>query len=147
MKSVVISVAIAFLAGVGCQSNSAVPPRQLQIEQTWQLQPGSSVAGYRVLSGLGDISIETEGDRIHAPFDGKVEPHQEDCVIFSSPHVPAYLLRLCGVQRPKFGEVREGEVIGQSQFLQFAVLRRQPNGQWALVEPSNRILEKTLRKP
>ncbi|MBE9178810.1 hypothetical protein IQ268_09585 [Oculatella sp. LEGE 06141] len=136
------------LTSMGCtQAQPNHPPRTLQIEQTWQLQPGHSIAGHRIVSGLGDISVQVKGNRVYAPFDGTVEPHATDCVFFSSSQVPAYLIRLCGIQRSRFGDVREGEAIGNSTLLQVAVLRRQPSGQWALVEPSTSILERTLRKP
>jgi hypothetical protein len=82
---------------------------------------------------------------VYAPFAGKVEPHREDCVVFSSPEVPAYLLRLCGVRRPKLGQVQQGEAIASAEFLQFAALRRQPDGKWAMVEPSTDVLERTLK--
>lgn len=130
---------------VGCTTPSTIEPRPLDIEQQWQLQPGDRVSEYRISGSLGDISIELEGHSFYAPFDGKVQPSQGDCVIFSSPQVPAYLLRFCGVQRPHYGEIQEGERIGRSTVLQLAALRRQPSGQWTMVEPSRQVLEKVLR--
>jgi hypothetical protein len=129
----------------GCAKANNVAPRALQIQQNWQLQPGSEIAGHRILGGLGDVSIALNGDKVYAPFAGKVEPHQDDCVVFSSPEVPAYLLRLCGVRRPKLGQVEQGEAIASAKSLQFAALRRQPNGKWAMVEPSIDVLERTLK--
>lgn len=119
-------------------------PRDLQIEQRWQLDIGDRVAGRRVLGGLGDISVALDGKPVYAPFDGKVQRIVTDCVVFSSPQVPAYLFRLCGLKRPHLGELDQGDVIGRGNVLQFATLRRQPDGRYALVEPSSRVLERTL---
>lgn len=133
------------LVSAGCsRGRAAVAPRALQIQQAWALQPGSNLAGHRISGGLGDISIELNGATVYAPFNGLVQPHRDDCVIFSSPEVPAYVLRLCGLQRSQLGERRAGQAIGSGQSLQFAALRRQPDGTWAMVEPSQDILERTL---
>jgi hypothetical protein len=117
----------------------------IQLFQQWQLQPGDVVAGRRLLGGLGDLSIELKGKPIYAPFNGKVQPTTKaGCVVFSSPEVPAYWFRLCGLDRPKTGSLQKGQEIGSGDILQFAALRKQPNGKWAIVEPSQTILERTL---
>jgi len=131
----------------GCAKDEPVALRAVQIQQQWQLQPGDQIVGHRVSGGLGDIAIELNGGKVRAPFDGEVEPHQSDCVIFSSPQVPAYLMRLCGVKRPRLGVVQAGEAIGSADHLFFAALRRQPDGKWAMVEPSRSVLERTVRQP
>lgn len=136
----------ALLLLTGC-SSSKVEPRVLQIQQKWQLQPGDQVVGHRVMGGLGDVSIELDGGKVRAPFDGKIEPYEHECVIFSSPQIPAYLMRMCGVNRPKLGDIKQGEAIGSADALVFAALRRLPDGKWALVEPSLSILERTVRQP
>ena len=130
----------------GC-SQPIEPDRSLPIEQQWQLQPGSTIAGRQVAGGLGDISIELNGDRVYAPADGRVQPVKTNpiCVVFEAPEIPAYLFRLCGIRNPKLGEVQQGEAIGRADDLQFAALRRQPDGKWAMVEPSRQILEQTLK--
>lgn len=139
--------AIAF-ALIGCSSQAEeVPPRRLEMQQQWDLQPGSVVSGQRIIGGLGDISVDLEGGAIHAPFDGKVQPHDHDCFIYSSPEIPAYLFRLCGLEHANLGDIRRGEVLGRGSVLQFAVLRKQPSGQWAMVEPSVSMLESILAKP
>ncbi|MBD2089086.1 hypothetical protein H6F67_04360 [Microcoleus sp. FACHB-1515] len=132
-----------------CTATAKVEPRAIQIQQAWQLQPGDTIGGHRVIAGLGDVSIELNGDWVYAPFDGRVQPAQaeDECVMFSSPQIPAYLVRLCGLSRPQLGEVRQGEAIGSAQNLGFATLRRLPDGKWAMVEPSNQLIEQTLRKP
>ncbi|WP_225886595.1 hypothetical protein [Leptolyngbya sp. PCC 6406] len=127
-----------------CSRGPVVPPREIALHQKWALQPGSEVGGYRVMGGLGDVSIELEGKPVHAPFDGKVQPTDHDCVAFTSPEVPAYLFRLCGLRRPRLGNVQAGDPIGKGAILQFAAMRRQPDGTWALVEPSVGILERTV---
>lgn len=136
---------------VSCRAQLApVSPRSLHIHQTWQLQPGSQVAGRRISGGLGDISVELAGASVYAPFNGHVQSVQgiaAPCVVLSSPEVPAYLLRLCGVRQPKLGDVLSGQPIGSAETLQFAALRKQPDGKWALVEPSVQILAQTLTPP
>ena len=95
----------------GCTA-TAIEPRQIQIQQAWQLQPGDTVGGRRISAGLGDVSIELKGGWVYAPFDGQVQPYEGECVMFSSPQIPAYLVRLCGLSRPQLGEVKQGDAIG-----------------------------------
>lgn len=119
--------------------------RNVKLFQQWQLQPGDLVAGRRLVGGLGDLSIELNGNPVYAPFEGKVQLTTKGaCVVFSSAEVPGYLFRLCGLDRPKTGALRKGEKIGSGAMLQFATLRQQPNDTWAIVEPSKKILEQTL---
>ncbi|MEM1280750.1 MAG: hypothetical protein AAGG53_12200 [Cyanobacteria bacterium P01_H01_bin.152] len=133
--------------GLGACSltQAQVPSRQIPVQQSWTLQPGSQVGGFKVMGGLGDISIDVQGGQVRAPFDGQLQPtDSETCVAFTSPEVPAYLFRLCVVTKPRLGDVIAGQVMGRSQVLQFAAMRRQPDGQWAIVEPATDMLEKTL---
>jgi hypothetical protein len=123
----------------------AEAPIDVQLYQTWELQPGDTVAGYAVMGGLGDLSIALKGNTIYAPYEGRVQPNQQGCVMFSSADVPNYLLRLCGVKNPNFGLRKEGEVIGTADALEFALLNKRPDGLWALVEPSKKILEQMLQ--
>ena len=124
-----------------------VEPRHLEIQQQWELQPGSLVSGRRISGGLGDISIDLDGAAIHAPFDGEVQPYGDQCSIYSTAEVPAYLFRLCGLETMHLGDIRQGEPIGRGDVLQFAALRKQPSGQWAMVEPSVSMLESILATP
>ena len=142
-------LAIALLLSASCRPTPAsIETRQVHIQQGWELQPGQSIAGQRIVAGLGDVSIRLRGTTLHAPFDGKVEPADvEDCVIFSSPEVPAYLLRLCGLSRPRLGDVSQGDRLGTGNTLHFATLRKQPDGTWAIVEPSLHLLETALTPP
>ena len=142
-----LSLAIALLSLVGCSmGQSREPSRAVQISQSWELQPGDRVAGRRIAGGLGDISIDLQGGSVYAPFDGRVQPNTAGCVIFSTAEIPAYLFRLCGLSQPHLGTVQRGEAFGSADYLQFAALRRQPDGKWALVEPSSSILEQTLKQ-
>jgi hypothetical protein len=127
----------------GCQRGE-IPRRNVQIHQGWALQAGSQVGGYRVSSGLGDVTLELAGDTVHMPFDGEVQPTQGDCVLLSSPEVPAYLFRLCGMQQAKLGQQPVAHPIGKAEHLVFATLRKQPNGTWMLVEPSTQFIEQLL---
>jgi hypothetical protein len=140
---------LALLLVAGCNRFGASEPvRSLQVQQNWELQPGDTVAGYRIAGSLGDVSVELNGGTVYAPFDGKVQPNDiQGCLIYSSPEIPAYLFRLCGLRSPKLGDVKQGDAIGNGNYLQFAALRRQPEGTWAIVEPASDILERALQKP
>ncbi|HIK15394.1 MAG TPA: hypothetical protein IGS53_08955 [Leptolyngbyaceae cyanobacterium M33_DOE_097] len=120
---------------------------QLKLHQKWQLQPGDRVAGYAVLGGLGDITIGLNRAAVYAPFNGRTQKDSRNCIVFSSPDVPAYLFRLCGLEDPRVGTLNAGDRIGRATTLEFAALRKQPNGTWAIVEPSRQILERTLKQP
>jgi hypothetical protein len=120
------------------------PTRSIKIQQSWQLQPGDSIGNYQIVAGLGDISIELDGGKVYAPFDGRVQPNVRSCVLFSSPDVPAYLFRLCGLKQPRLGQVKQGDAIGSGQYLHFATLRKLPEGTWTIVEPSRSMLERLL---
>lgn len=141
------SLKVVILLCTSCSTLPATPPeppRTIQIQQDWQLQPGDQIGGYHIAAGLGDISIELSNRKVYAPFDGRVQPNVKDCVLFSSPDVPAYLFRICGLHQPRFGAIEEGEPIGSGQYLHFATLRKLPEGTWTIVEPSRSILEKLL---
>jgi len=129
----------------GCQSPPVPNARNLNIQQNWELKPGDK-AGERLVTGsLGDVSIDLGGARLYAPFSGDVEPAPEEhCVIYSTAEVPAYLFRFCGLRRPRFGPIGAGQAIGTGAYLQFATLRRQPDGTWIIVEPSTSILERAI---
>ncbi len=134
------------LALAGCfAGNQVVPPLEVKLHQQWQLQPGDRIGNYPVLGGLGDISIGLNRQSVYAPFRGRAQPSQAACVLFSSPDVPAYLFRFCGLENPRLGSVSAGDRLGRAQTLQFATLRKQPNGTWAIVEPSRQILERILQ--
>lgn len=119
-------------------------PRTLNLHQSWSLSIGTEIAGYAVSSGLGDISLDLGGDPVHMPFSGTVEPTESNCVLVSSDDVPAYLFRLCGLSQTKFGARQQGQTIGRASHLVFAMLRREPNGTWAMVEPSPQFIEQLL---
>ncbi len=129
-----------------CQSGAPqAQPRSLPVQQNWELQRGQTVAGHQVVAGLGDVTVSLDGGAAYAPFPGKVDAiAEEGCVVYSSPEVPAYLFRLCGLRRPRFGTLKAGQKIGSGQYLHFAALRRQPDGTWVIVEPALEILEQML---
>ncbi len=122
-------------------------PRSLNLHQSWPLSIGTEIAGYAISSGLGDISLDLGGDTLHMPFDGTIEPTETNCVLVSSDDVPAYLFRLCGLSQTKPGPRQQNQPIGRAQHLVFAMLRREPDGTWAVVEPSPKFIEQLLAKP
>ena len=138
-------VAALFLP-LGCTQPSDESSLNIKLYQNWVLQPGDTIADRKVLGGLGDISIALDGNRVYAPFDGRTQFDNRRCLLFSSPDVPAYLFRLCGLNEPHLGDVSQGEAIGSGNLLLFAALRKQANGTWAIVEPAKAILERTLKK-
>jgi hypothetical protein len=139
-------VAMTWVIASSCSMQSTTEPvRTIQIQQAWQLQPGEQIGRHRIVAGLGEISIQVNGRSVYAPFDGQIEPTVENCVLFSSPDVPAYLFRLCGLRNPVVGTVAEGQTIGSGDYLHFAALRRQPDGTWTMVEPAKTLLERLLQ--
>jgi len=133
----------------GCGARPGGAPRRIVLQQTWELEAGEQLAGHLVMAGLGDVSVQLRHRVVRAPFAGQVERAATgvDCVYFSTPEVPAYLFRYCGLSRPRLGDVAAGTVIGRGTQAHFATLRRQPDGTWAIVEPSASVLEKSLNVP
>ncbi|MEM9505430.1 MAG: hypothetical protein AAGA01_15905, partial [Cyanobacteria bacterium P01_E01_bin.43] len=93
-----------------CRDQAVAAPRSIAIDQAWELNLGSMVEGFRVVAGLGDVSMHLRGAAVRAPFDGEVQlaADGDDCIFFSYPEVPAYLFRFCGINRPHIGEVNQG---------------------------------------
>ncbi|MGB6014864.1 MAG: hypothetical protein WBG32_09060 [Nodosilinea sp.] len=146
-----ISLGLGLLSAglTSCRNLTPVVPRQIVLKQSWEIEAGDRVAGQLVTGSLGDISIRLRGTRLRAPFAGQVELAAKGfyCIYFSTPEVPAYLFRYCGVRQPRLGLIQAGEVMGHGQQIHFATLRRQPDGSWAIVEPSDRVLEQSLNQP
>lgn len=144
---------LLFIGGgaLGCsQANLDTPTRKVTLYQDWALQPGDQLGGYRVQSGLGDVAIDLRGHKLFMPFDGQVQPEDGNarlCVILSSPDVPAYLFRLCGVRQPRLGDRNQGEAIGRGNIVAFATMRRQADGTWAMVEPAKELMAQFLQAP
>ncbi len=145
---------------LGCSNPQAKQKLHPQVFQDWQLQAGDQIAGYIVTGGLGDISIDVQGEAIYAPFTGEATQGNSGCLFYHSSEVPAYMFRLCGVharrwfglpfgpwQSLRLGPVRAGEVLGHANTLQFATLRKQPDGKWALVEPDKSLIQTLLKPP
>jgi hypothetical protein len=143
-----------------CGHTAPPPPIKVQVFQDWQLKPGDRLAGYVVTGGLGDISIAVQGQAIYAPFTGETQKDAQGCLFYSSPEVPSYLFRLCGLtgrawfdldipplNQLRLGPVKAGEALGHATTLQFATLRKQTNGKWAIVEPDKSLIETLLKPP
>ncbi|MGB3615583.1 MAG: hypothetical protein WBA10_17445 [Elainellaceae cyanobacterium] len=133
-----------WLIGASCQSSETIAPQPV-IQQQWQMQPGTVIADRAVVAGLGDISIDLDGGSVYAPFSGRLQRDGQGCAIFSSPDLPAYLTRLCGLRHFRSGNLRPGDRIGSGRMLHFATLRKQPDGTWAMVEPSQDLVSRFLR--
>lgn len=147
LRTLLGSLVASLLLLPGCSTSpNSADLIDLKLYQQWQLQPGSVIKGYSVVGGLGDIAIALNGQAVYAPFDGRVQKDPRNCLIFSSPNVPAYLFRLCGVQNGQLGTHNQGDRIGFAFTVYIATLRKQPDGTWAIVEPSQPILERILSK-
>lgn len=138
-------------ASLGCSDPSpSLPPRTFNLYQDWALQPGDKLAGYEVHSSLGDVTIDLGGNRLYMPFDGQVQQaagNEDRCIVVSSPDVPAYLFRLCGVTQAQIGDRRQGDAIGRGAIVAFAAMRRQADGTWAMVEPAKDFIAQFLNTP
>ena len=119
----------------------------IEIEQVWELEPGDRLGNFRISSGLGDVVIELGGAPMYMPMAGEMQPISSDCSLFSSAELPAYRLRLCGLSWAKSGPLNRGAVLGRGDRVALALLRRQPQGSWAMVEPATSILEQFLTPP
>lgn len=135
--------------------------KQIEIQKVWQIQAGEYIAGHRVIGGLGDISLEYDGS-VKAPIDGVVDSEfvlvtdddliagTRDCVIFSSPQLPAYLLKICGLTERNIGPVDDGSPIGKtdgSLHLSLLSFRKDANqtSKWIYVSPSSKLIEQLVR--
>ncbi|NJM96119.1 MAG: hypothetical protein HC800_01880 [Phormidesmis sp. RL_2_1] len=128
-----------------CAAQSMPEVRSITLQQQWALNPGDEIAGNSIAGSLGDISLYLSNGRINAPFDGEVEPSEiAQCVLYSTPEIPAYLFRLCGLKHLSYGDIKAGKPIGKGNYVSFATLRRQPDGTWIIVEPAKGVLEKSL---
>ncbi len=144
---VIMALGVAWFArDVWIQPNVSEPTRTINLSQQWSLQPGDMIANFKVAGSLGDISVVVGGKAIRVPFDGDIQRTRSGCVLYSTKMVPAYLFRLCGINNPRLGKLKQGETIGSAEYLQFATLRKQPDGKWAFVETSRDILEKLLKQ-
>ena len=81
------------------------------------------------------------------PFDGVVELTDTGCVVVSSANVPAYLFRLCGLMQIHLGDRQQEQPIGRANRLVFTMLRREPDGTWAIVEPASNFIERLVDQP
>lgn len=129
----------------GCKAQAEPQPKAITLQQQWTLNPGDEISGNLVAGSLGDISLHLKHNKVSAPFDGELAPSEIDqCALYSTPEIPAYLFRLCGLNHLTYGEVKAGKQIGRGDYLSFATLRRQPDGTWIIVEPARGVLEKAL---
>lgn len=143
LNKLIILIGAAWLSG--CAARSVPEARAITLQQQWALNPGDDIVGNEVAGSLGDISLYLENSRVSAPFDGDLEPSEiEQCALYSTPDIPAYLFRLCGLSDWAYGDIKAGKRIGKGRFLSFATLRRQPDGTWIIVEPARGVLEKAL---
>lgn len=143
MSNITLLIGTVWLSS--CAAQSAPEVRTITLQQQWAFNPGDEVAGNRVAGSLGDISLNLKEGSIQAPFDGELEPSEiDDCALYSTPEIPAYLFRLCGLRRFDYGERKAGQTLGKGEYLSFATLRRQPDGTWIIVEPARGVLEKAL---
>lgn len=131
--------------------------REIELRNTWGMQAGNEIAKHPIVSGLGDISLAFNGKAL-APVDGWIEGKfvlvsdgnllqgTPDCVIFSSPQMPSYLSKLCGLKQRNLGLVEQGTPIGQTNGYLHVTLfsyRKSEEGTpvWVYVSPSPQLIE------
>ncbi len=131
--------------------------REIELQNTWGVKAGDAIEKYFVASGLGDISLAMKGNVI-APLDGNIEEKfvlisdgslirgTSDCVIFSSPQMPAYLIKLCGLKSRNLDLVEGGKPIGKTNgYLHISLFSYRPHpdsgAMWVYVPPSPQLLE------
>lgn len=142
-RSLFLIFSALYLQSCGAKATPAI--KTITLQQQWILNPGDSIAGSKVAGSLGDISLHLKNTKIKAPFDGDLWPSEsETCALYSTPEIPSYLFRLCGLDSFSFGKVEAGRVMGKGSYLSFATLRKQPDGTWIIVEPAKGVLEKVL---
>lgn len=127
------------------QPSSPAKPMSIQLYQKWELQRGDRINDQTVVSALGDLAIDMAGKSIYAPMSGETKLERTGCVLFSGTELPAYLFRFCGINTPKLGALRKGQLIGTANLLVFATFLKQNNGTWAFVEPSKTMVEQILK--
>ena len=128
------------------QPSAAAKPMSIQIYQKWELQRGDRVHNRPIVSALGDLAIETNGEPTYAPMNGETKRDKTGCVLFAGAELPGYLFRFCGLTTAKVGTLRKGQVMGTADLLVFATFRKQSNGTWAFVEPSKATIEQILKR-
>ena len=160
-RPAVVYMGLMFMLLTGCDRSQA-SSISLELHQQWQLQPGNNVAGYSISSGLGDVVVNLGGKGLYMPKSGLVQPlafadapsreaenhaAENHCVAVSSPEIPAYRLRLCHLRQIRLGNQPAGQMIGRGEQVAISMLRKQPEGTWAFVEPSPSLLEALLTQP
>lgn len=143
LRVLLLLLSALYLQSCGAKANPAV--KKITLQQQWELNPGDTLRGSTVAGSLGDVSLHLKNAKIQVPFDGELSPSEtEKCALYSTPEIPAYLFRLCGLNSFRFGQVKAGKVMGKGNYLSFATLRKQPDGTWIIVEPASGVLEKIL---
>ncbi len=125
---------------------------ELELRRTLGVQSGEQIANRRVVAGLGDLSLESTGE-VYAPTNGHVEANfalisegtmtrgANDCVLFTSPQLPTYMSRLCGLKKRNVGSIQQNKAIGETNgYLHVALLSLRRNEdrslKWMYVSPS-----------
>jgi hypothetical protein len=138
--------------------------QEVKVQQSWGLQIGDAIGTATVVGSLGDVSLSHRG-RVFAPVDGWVEgdfvtivgdellPSEPDCVLFSSPQLPSYLMKACGLVQRYLGAVEAGQPIGRTGgALHVSLLSRRRDqaansdaeAEWVYVSPSPEFLAQAI---
>ncbi len=138
--------------------------QEVKVQQSWGVQIGDAIGTAEVIGSLGDVSLAHRG-RVFAPVDGWVEgnfvtivgdellPSEPDCVLFSSPQLPSYLMKTCGLVQRYFGAVEAGQPIGRTGgALHVSLLSRRRDqaansdaeAEWVYVSPSPEFLAQAI---
>ena len=135
--------------------------KEIELAKTWEARAGETVGKHQIVGGLGDVTVRVGGN-ITAPAsgwidsdfvlisEGSMSKSTNDCVVFSSAQIPAYLLKLCGLSRRHDGAIARGSVLGRTDaYLHVALLSFRKNadgeGRWMYVSPSTDLVERMLQ--
>ncbi|MBI5173854.1 MAG: hypothetical protein HY986_13280 [Candidatus Melainabacteria bacterium] len=126
-------------------ASSVVEDRPLSLYQNWQVKVGDEIKGAQVIGSLGQVNLRLDGRNVVAPFDGSLVTVKGGCLRFDGLDVPGYALQFCGLENARIGLVNQGQPLGSARTLLVGVLRRQTNGSWAFVEPSQSIVQSVIQ--
>ncbi|MBI1270507.1 hypothetical protein GC174_08745 [bacterium] len=116
----------------------------IALAKSFDIDPNQAIGAgnVRVSGGLGDISLNLNGDSLYAPVEGELLKSDGGCHLFISRVLPGYRIRLCGLGDLENKLYAEGERIGEFKTISVALLRREPTGNYVFVEPAGDFLRR-----
>ncbi|MGC9502305.1 hypothetical protein [Baaleninema sp.] len=135
---------------------------EVTVESATAVAAGDEIADRPVVAEFGELSLRATG-RVFAPVDGwangqfrfvtggRLRSMPSDCTILSSPQIPNYLLKLCGLARRHLGYRRVGEPLGRTDgYLHVALLTYRSDeagDRWVYVPPAPSLVQTLFDRP